>query len=146
MQVITFEIEEEVYGVDIVTIDEIIPAVKITPVPQAPDFIEGVINLRGAIIPVIDLKKQFGHKREYYTTTNRIIIVNLERRAVGFVVDNISDVKVLEEDEIHPPVVHPESAELVHGVAKLEEGKVTQLINMSKLLKKDQLEQLALSA
>jgi purine-binding chemotaxis protein CheW len=102
MKLACFSLEQQNYAVDIMKIRQIIRPAKIRPLPQAPDFLEGVISLRGAVIPVMDLRKRFGMKIDQ-TREARIIIVSAGRQVVGVIVDDVSEVITVSPDQIQPP-------------------------------------------
>jgi len=103
-QLVGFIIGEELFGVDILTVQEIIRDTTITPIPDSPDFLEGVINLRGSIIPVIDLRKRLKLVRiEDLNPDPWIIILSVEGRMTGFVVDRVTKVLTVPEASIKPP-------------------------------------------
>lgn len=91
-QLISFKIGEEVYGVDILNVKEVIKIKEITSIPKAPTFVKGVINLRGDIIPIIDFREKFGLSNEDYTSATRVIVVEIDERLIGMVVDAVSQV------------------------------------------------------
>jgi len=91
-QLISFSMGNEDYGVDIQTVKEVIRFKAITRLPKAPDFVKGVINLRGDIIPIIDLRERFGMEQKEYTDMTRVIVVEVDGRSIGTVVDSVSHV------------------------------------------------------
>jgi purine-binding chemotaxis protein CheW len=111
VQVATFHLGSEEYGVDISQIQEIIRMVEITRVPRTPDFMEGVINLRGQLIPIIDLRARFGMERISPTKSTRIIVTDIGTKRVGIIVDSASEV-------LHIPIEAIEQApEMIAGIA-----------------------------
>jgi purine-binding chemotaxis protein CheW len=102
LQLACFALEGQNYAVDIMKIRQIIRPTKIRPLPQAPEFLEGVISLRGAVIPVMDLRKRFGMKIDP-AREPRVIIVSVERQVVGVVVDEVSEVIPISEEQVQPP-------------------------------------------
>ena len=92
LQLVTFSIGEEDFGVDILKVQEIIRMMDITKVPRAPEFVEGVINLRGKVIPIIDLRRRFGRTPKPHDKDTRIIVIEMSGIIVGFVVDAVSEV------------------------------------------------------
>ncbi|MBK8233473.1 MAG: purine-binding chemotaxis protein CheW [Candidatus Eisenbacteria bacterium] len=102
-QFLTFTIGAEEYGIEILKVQEIKGYSAITPIPNAPHYVRGVINLRGTIVPVVDLRARFGMSEEAYTKFTVIIVVNLGRRVVGLVVDAVSDVLNVGEQDVEPP-------------------------------------------
>ena len=143
LQVVGFRIGNETYGVRIAAVREIVRVPEITSVPSAPDLIEGVINLRGKIIPVMDLRKRFGEKDITTTKKNRILVAEVENKMVGLVVDAASEVLKLPQSEIEAPPNVFEEGELnyVTGVGKLN-NRLIILIDMSKILQRGELKRL----
>ena len=92
LQLVTFSIGEEEFGVNILKVQEIIRTMEITKVPRAPEFVEGVINLRGKVIPIIDLRRRFGLAPKAHDKNTRIIVIEINNIIVGFVVDAVSEV------------------------------------------------------
>lgn len=101
-QFVTFLLAEDAYGVDINRVVEIIGCQKFTPVPGQPSFMPGILNLRGEVAPVIDLRLRFGLPPKEYDRSTVVVIVSLEKRSVGFVVDSVSDVVTLSKEDLQP--------------------------------------------
>ncbi len=146
-QLVVFELANEVYGVDIGRVQEIIRMTSITKLPRAPEFVEGVINLRGRVIPVVNLKKRFGLHEAEGTRTNRIMVVDIGKHTIGVVVDAVSEVLQIGADAIEPPspVVMTIQSDYIRGVAKLEEQLVI-LLDLDKVLSDGEQELLQSSA
>ncbi|MBT8763122.1 chemotaxis protein CheW [Desulfohalobiaceae bacterium Ax17] len=144
LQLVTFRIGEEEFGVDILRVQEIIRMLEITRVPNAPDFVEGVINLRGKVIPIIDLRKRFGLTVKDHDKHTRIIVVEINDMVVGFVVDAVSEVLRIPADIVEPPppVVAGVDSEYISGVGKLED-RLLILLDLNRLLKREEQEVLA---
>jgi purine-binding chemotaxis protein CheW len=123
------------YGVPITQVQEIITVTRPTQLPQAPDFVEGIINLRGKIIPIIDLKKRFGMGASDITSETRSVVVEVDGQTVGIIVDEVSEVLRVANDDIEPPpaVVGGITAEYLTGVGKIE-GRLLILLDMNKIL------------
>src|SRR5580765_5415508 len=121
LHIVGFQLGHETYGVPITSLHEIVRVPEITAVPDAPDYIEGVINLRGKIISVVDLRKRFGEREITKTKKNRILVAELENKMVGLIVDSASEVlKVPRGDVENPPNVFEEGElNYVTGVGKL---------------------------
>ena len=138
-QLISFAISEEDYGVDIQTVKEVIRHREITRLPKAPPFVKGVINLRGDIIPIVDLRERFGMEQQEYTDMTRVMVVEVGDRSVGMVVDSVSHVLRIEQDQIEPPpsCVGKISEEYIRGVGKVAE-KLIVLLNIDKILSEDE--------
>jgi purine-binding chemotaxis protein CheW len=135
-QVVGFRIGNETYGVRIASVREIVRVPEITMVPNAPEVIEGVINLRGKIIPVMDLRKRFGSSTVQPDKKNRILVVELENKLLGLIVSSASEVLKIPPSEIEPPAsVFAESdASYVTGVGKLK-GRLIILLDIARLLR-----------
>ena len=131
-QMISFTIGEENFGVDIQTVKEVIRKKEITRLPKTPAFVKGVINLRGDVIPIIDLREKFGLEHKDYTDMTRVIVTEVDARSVGMVVDSVSHVIRIGEEDIEPPppVVGGISNEYLKGVGKIGE----KLIIVEKIL------------
>ncbi len=138
-QLISFEVGEEEYGLEILRVKEVIRIREITRLPKAPHFVRGIINLRGDIIPIIDLRDRFGLEERAYSTMTRVIVVDVEGRLVGMVVDAASQVVRIPSDQIDPPppIVGGLSAEYIKGVGKLEERLVI-LLNIDRILSQEE--------
>lgn len=134
-QFVIFRLGEEEYGISILTVKEITEYKKTTKVPNTPDFINGIINLRGSIIPVIDLKKRFGLECEEINSSNRVIIANVDEKQVGFIVDEASQVISLDNKDIEKPpeIVSGIDRKYVIGVGKLSDEKIIILLDLAKL-------------
>lgn len=123
------------YGVPITQVQEIITMTRPTQLPQAPDFVEGIINLRGRIIPIIDLKKRFQMGTSDITSDTRSVVVEVEGQTVGIIVDEVSEVLRLSNSDIEPPpdIIGGITAEYLTGVGKIE-GRLLILLDMNKIL------------
>jgi len=142
-QIVGFRVGRENFGVPIGIVHEIVPMMEITAVPDAPVYIEGVINLRGRIIPIVDMRKRFSetvtpHRR------NRIMVAELDGHQVGLVVDAANEVLKINPELIEPPPNVFEQGELnyVTGVAKLG-GKLVILIDLAKIMQRGQLRRIS---
>jgi len=135
-QVVGFRIANETYGVRIASVREIVRVPEITMVPNAPDIIEGVINLRGKIIPVMDLRKRFGNSAVQPDKKNRILVVELDNKLLGLIVSSASEVLKIPPSEIESPgsVFAEGESSYVTGVGKLK-GRLIILLDIGKLLR-----------
>jgi purine-binding chemotaxis protein CheW len=135
-QLVGFRIGEETYGVQIGSVREIVRVPEITAVPNAPEMVEGVINLRGKIIPVMDLRKRFGSTVVQSDKKNRILVVELENRLLGLIVSSASEVLKIPPSEIEPPgaVFAEGESSYVTGVGKLK-GRLVILLDIARLLR-----------
>jgi purine-binding chemotaxis protein CheW len=136
---LTFTLDEEEYGIGILKIKEIIGMMPITPVPQTPEYVKGVINLRGRVIPVVDLRLMFGMDTMDYTERTCIIVVEISGQAgtvqIGIVVDSVSEVLTIKAEEIEdtPTFGTRLNTDYILGMAKKEEG-VKILLNIDIVL------------
>ena len=144
IQLVTFKIAEEEFGVDILKVQEIIRMMPITKVPNSPYFVEGVINLRGKVIPVIDMRKRFGMPEAEHDNQTRIKVMDLQGQVVGFVVDAVSEVLRIKESTVEPPppVVAGVGSEYMRGVGKLED-RLLILLDLDKLLSEEEMNALS---
>lgn len=144
IKVIVFRLDTEEYGVDVQQVKSIERMEYITRVPNTPSFVKGVINLRGVIIPIIDLRNRFGIEEKAYGEATRIIIVHIEEMEVGLIVDAANDVIDISEGQIEPPpkVVGGVEAVYLRGVAKLTE-RLLILLNLDKVLNSEEMKQIA---
>ena len=132
-QFLTFLVGEEEYGLDILKVQEVKAYSAITPIPNAPDYVRGVMNLRGTIIPVVDLRARFGLSKAAYNRLNVIVVATIKSKTVGLMVDAVSDVLNLPQDEIQPP---PDFGEAVHSVSGLARSgeKVILILDLDRIL------------
>jgi len=143
LQLVGFRIGDETFGVRIGSVREIVRVPEITSVPNAPDTIEGVINLRGKIIPVMDLRKRFGHAEIQPDKKNRILVVELDNKLIGLMVHSASEVLKIPPSDIESPgsVFADADSSYVTGVGKLN-GRLIILLDISKLLHRPELKKL----
>ncbi|MDE2599947.1 MAG: chemotaxis protein CheW [Rhodocyclaceae bacterium] len=120
---LTFVLGGEEYAIDILRVQEIRSYDVVTPIAHAPEFIKGVINLRGAIVPIIDLRIKFGLGKPEYTPFTVVVILNVGNRVVGIVVDAVSDVVAVTGEQMHPPPELSRAVDLryITGLAMVEE-------------------------
>jgi purine-binding chemotaxis protein CheW len=135
LQLVSFVIDKEEYGIDILNVQEIIRSVEISRVPNAPEFVDGVINLRGKIVPVLDLRKRFGKPARPKDKDTRIIVIELGDKVVGFIVDKMKEVIRIPQSIIEAP---PElsldvNTKYITGIAKLED-RILVLLDLVQLL------------
>ena len=134
-QLISFTVGGEEYGLDLLRVKEVIRITQITWLPKAPSCVKGIINLRGEVIPIIDLRERFGLAQQESTALTRVIVVEVEGRPVGMVVDSASQVVRIPADQIDPPppVLGGFSQEFITGVGKLDD-KLIILLNADAVL------------
>ncbi|GIO53189.1 chemotaxis protein CheW [Paenibacillus cellulositrophicus] len=144
IKVIVFKLGSEEYGIEVDKVQTIERMLPITRVPKTYTFVRGVINLRGVVIPVIDLRGRFGLPETEYTDQTRIIIVVVGEMEVGFIVDSANDVIDLNRDRIETPpeVVGGIKARYLDGVAKIGDDRLLIMLNLSEVLKKSEIIQL----
>lgn len=139
-QLVLFDLANEHYGIDIASVDGIIKMQEVISVPHAPSFVEGVTNLRGTVLPVIDLRKRFDLEPTPPTNDTRIVVVNLEgNRKVGMIVDAVTEVLSIPEESIEPtpPIVSTIDSSFIIGIAKVDDRLVILLDLASVLTDKE---------
>lgn len=144
LQLVTFSIGEEEFGVDILKVQEIIRTMEITKVPRAPAFVEGVINLRGKVIPIIDLRRRFNLAPKRHDKNTRIIDCVINNILVGFVVDAVAEVLRIPSNTIEPPppVVAGIGSDYISGVGQLKD-RLLIMLDLDKLLSNEDMEKLS---
>jgi purine-binding chemotaxis protein CheW len=143
LHIVGFRIGRETFGVPIGLVHEIVRVPEITSVPDSPDYVEGVINLRGKIVSVVDLRKRFGEKQISPNKKNRILVAEVEGKMVGLIVDAASEVIKIPDNEVDlPPSVFDEGElNYVTGVGKMH-GRLIILIDLNKILQRRELRRL----
>ncbi len=135
VQVVAFKLRREEYGFNILNVKEIKGLTDITRVPFASDFIKGVINLRGSVLPVIDLKKRLGLQDMEYTDDTRIVVVREDDLEVGMIVDAVTGVITLNGDQIDAAkAVDNENSRFITGVGKVAEERLIILLNLEAII------------
>ncbi|HJV45453.1 MAG TPA: chemotaxis protein CheW [Bacillota bacterium] len=136
MKIVIFRVNSEEYGVDVSLIKSIERMTEVTRVPNVSEYIIGVLNLRGSVVPVVDLRKRFGFVSEPYKEDTRIIVITLEDLEVGIIVDSCSDVTDIQKRDIEPPptVVGGIESTYIQGVTKLDRRLII-LLDLDKTLK-----------
>jgi purine-binding chemotaxis protein CheW len=134
-QLVTCRVDREEYAIDILSVQEINRMVEITRVPKAPSYVEGVINLRGRIIPVLDLRRRFGLANIERTEGARIVVVTVRGRVIGLIVDCVMEVLRIPKSRIEPPPAMGSTAgtEFTQGVGKINDRLLT-LLDLERLL------------
>jgi purine-binding chemotaxis protein CheW len=142
-KVIVFQLEEEEYAVSVQQVGSIERIQPITRVPQTEAFVKGVINLRGVITPVIDIRVRFGLEEKEYTESSRIIIVYLDNMEVGLITDSANDVIDIPVDAIEPPpeVIGSIDTDYIEGVAKVDD-RLLILLDLQKVLTPEEMKDL----
>ncbi|MCZ8512349.1 chemotaxis protein CheW [Paenibacillus filicis] len=144
MKVIVFALAHEEYGVEVEKVKTIERMQPMTRVPKTPPFVKGVINLRGVVTPVIDLRGRFGFPESEFTDNSRIIIVSVGDIEVGLIVDSANDVIDVDTDHIDDPpeIVGGIKAKYLRGIAKIGESRLLILLNLQEVLNKSEIIQL----
>lgn len=134
-QLVVFEIGEENYGVEISAVESIIKMQELTRVPRSPSFVEGVTNLRGVVLPVIDLRKRFSIPAVEATKETRIVVIHMAEMKVGMVVDSVSEVLTISDEIIEPTPAMVSSVDtaFIVGIAKVDERLVI-LLDLERVL------------
>lgn len=134
---LTFAIGEEFYGLEIRCVTEIIKVQPITTVPEVPDYIIGIINLRGQIIPVMDIRVRFNMATKVYTDRTCIVVIDIDDMPIGLIVDSVSEVlSIADDDIVAPPEFTRERNRYVEGIGKVG-GDVKLLLNAKRLIRED---------
>lgn len=135
LQLVSFNIGEEEFGVDILKVQEINRMLEVTRVPNAPEYVDGVINLRGKVIPIIDLRRRFGMARKEHDKNTRIVVVELNGKVIGFVVDAVREVLRIPKSVTEPPpsIVGGVRDEYITAVGKLED-RLLILLDLEQVL------------
>jgi len=135
VQLVSFQLEDVEYGIEILSVHEILRIPAITRLPNTPHFIKGVLNLRGNVIPVVDVRERFGFPKAVLTDQSRVIVIESEDKLIGLLVDNVSQVLRIRENNIDPPSVLIEgvSEEYIKGVGRLKERLII-ILNMQNIL------------
>jgi purine-binding chemotaxis protein CheW len=143
-QMVTFRIGKEIFGVPIHAVQEIVRVPEVTMVPEMPSFVEGVINLRGRIVSIIDVNKRLKIGGSVRTKASRILIVDVDKKVVGLLVDAVTEILRLPPDSIEPApeIVTSIGSEYIMGVGKLP-GKLIILLELQKILRPEEIKRLA---
>lgn len=145
LQLATFQLGDESYGIEVAKVQEIVWMTEITHVPRSADFVEGVVNLRGKIIPVLDLRRRFGLAAQEVTPKTRIVVVKVGPRVLGLIVDRVHEVVRMSADTVTPPpemVTQGMDNSYLKGVAQLGDRLII-LLDLELLLSADEVAQLA---
>ena len=137
---LTFCVDDEKYGIHISRIKEIIATINITHIPKTPDFVKGVINLRGSVIPVVDVRLKFGMKEKEMDIDSAIIIYEVNKASIGFIVDQVEDVLSIDEKHISdaPHFGSSIDTSFIENVAEVE-NDVIMLLNLEKIFEAHEL-------
>ena len=135
LQYVTFRLDDETYGIDVMQIQEVLRYTEIAPVPGAPDYVLGIINLRGNVVTVIDTRRRFGLADAEVTDATRIVVMESDSQVMGILVDSVAEVVYLKASDIEtaPNVGNEESARFIQGVCK-RNGELIILVEFEKML------------
>jgi len=138
-QCVTFRLDEEIYGINVMLVQEVLRVTEIAPVPGAPSYVVGIINLRGNVVTVIDTRMRFGLPPREMDDSTRIVIIEAEKQTVGIIVDSVSEVVDVYSNEIAsaPNVGNDETARYIEGVVSRGE-ELLILVVLTKLLTDDE--------
>lgn len=138
-QWVTFFLDGEMYGVNVLQVQEVLRVNEIAPVPGAPEYVLGIINLRGNIVTVIDTRQRFGLREKELDDTSRIVIIEVANNVIGILVDSVAEVVYLRESEIEsaPNVGSRDSSRYIQGVSN-RDSKLLILVDLNKLLNDDE--------
>ncbi|HLA75242.1 MAG TPA: chemotaxis protein CheW [Gammaproteobacteria bacterium] len=139
IQWVTFRLDNETYGVNVMLVQEVLRVSEIAPVPGAPDYVLGIINLRGNVVTVIDTRKRFGLAPRDMDDSTRIVIIEIEKQVIGILVDSVAEVVDLRMSEIEtaPNVGNDESSKFIQGVATRDD-ELLILVDLNKLFSADE--------
>lgn len=144
VQWVTFRLEGETYGINVMQVQEVLRYTEIAPVPGAPDYVLGIINLRGNVVTVIDTRSRFGLPPNEITDNSRIVIIEAEKQVVGILVDSVAEVVYLRSSEIDsaPNIGTEESAKFIQGVSN-HGDELLILVDLNKLLSDDEWDEIS---
>jgi purine-binding chemotaxis protein CheW len=148
LSLVTFKISKELYGIDIMDVQEIIRIAEVTPIPNSPMFVDGIITLRGEIIPIVDLCKRFNLEKLTFTEDEElsrgIIVINVDDMTIGIIIDQVNRVLPINSSQIQPPpqMISGIGSEYIQGVVKLDDVLLIML-NIQKLFSKKELMELS---
>jgi purine-binding chemotaxis protein CheW len=144
LQWVTFQLESETYGINVMQVREVLRYSEIAPVPGAPDYVIGIINLRGNVVTVIDTRSRFGLMQGEISDNTRIVIIEADKQVIGILVDSVAEVVYLRSSEIDstPSVGTEESSKFIQGVSN-RDGELLILVDLNKLLSDDEWDEMA---
>jgi purine-binding chemotaxis protein CheW len=144
LQWVTFQLESETYGINVMQVREVLRYSEIAPVPGAPDYVIGIINLRGNVVTVIDTRSRFGLMPGEISDNTRIVIIEADKQVIGILVDSVAEVVYFRSSEIDttPSVGTEESSKFIQGVSN-RDGELLILVDLNKLLSDDEWDEMA---
>ena len=143
LQWVTFKLDSETYGINVMQVQEVLRYSEIAPVPGAPIYVLGIINLLGNVVTVIDTRSRFGLESAEVTDNTRVVIIEAEKQVIGILVDSVAEVVYLRASEIDeaPNVGNDESAKFIQGVSN-REGELLILVDLDNLLSDEEWDEL----
>jgi len=143
-QLVSFRLGSEEYGVNIMQVQEIIKLTDITQVPKAPAFVEGIIDLRGRVLPIVDLRERFGMEQREDTDATRIVVVNIDDMTVGLIVDSVSEVLRIPNRSIEPPppIIAGIESRFLQGIGRVNK-RLLILLDLQKVFSRAEVGQLS---
>ena len=144
IQWVTFRLEDETYGINVMQVQEVLRVTEIAPVPGSPDYVLGIINLRGNVVTVIDTRKRFGLGTYEVDDNSRVVIIETNKQVFGILVDSVAEVVDLRRSEIEvaPNVGNEDSSRYIQGVASVE-GALLILVDLDKLLTEEEWQEMS---
>lgn len=144
MQCVTFTLEDEIYGINVMQVQEVLREIEVAPVPGAPHYVTGIINLRGNVVSVIDARTRFGLPQRQSTPMTRIIVIEAQQQIIGILVDSVAEVVDIDVAEIEtaPNVGNEETARYIDGVVSRDD-RLLILVDLNKLLTEAELGKVA---
>ncbi|WP_372873854.1 chemotaxis protein CheW [Pseudomonas sp.] len=139
LQWVTFRLDNETYGINVMQVQEVLRHTEIAPVPGAPSYVLGIINLRGNVVTVIDTRQRFGLDSAAVTDNTRIVIIEADKQVVGIMVDSVAEVVYLRQSEVEtaPNVGNDESAKFIQGVCN-KNGELLILVELDKMMSEEE--------
>jgi purine-binding chemotaxis protein CheW len=139
VQWVTFRLDSETYGINVMQVQEVLRVTEIAPVPGAPDYVMGIINLRGNVVTVLDTRRRFGLPSKEQDDSTRIVVVEADQTVVGILVDSVAEVVELNRSAVEssPNVGNDESSKYIEGVAT-HESELLILVDINRLLSEDE--------
>jgi purine-binding chemotaxis protein CheW len=139
LQWVTFRLDNETYGINVMQVQEVLRYTEIAPVPGAPSYVLGIINLRGNVVTVIDTRQRFGLYSASITDNSRIVIIEADKQVVGILVDSVAEVVYLRQSEVEtaPNVGNDESAKFIQGVCN-KNGELLILVELDKMMSEEE--------
>jgi len=144
LQWVTFQLDQETYGINVMQVQEVLRYSEIAPVPGAPNYVLGIINLRGNVVTVIDTRLRFGLPQTEVTDSTRVVIIESEKQVIGILVDSVAEVVYLKKSEIDtaPNVGTDESSRFIQGVSNRDD-ELLILVDLDKMLTDDEWDELS---